>query len=69
MYSIKNAGTDAVSSLFAKDENGNIVESARFTHSNDSIKTSVRTTNDNGMNYMTSVIESNPSCFPQRGSR
>lgn len=60
MYSIKNAGTDAISSLFAKDENGNIVESARFTHSNDSIKTSVRTTNDNGMNYMTSVIESNP---------
>lgn len=60
MYSIKNAGTDSVSSLFAQDDSNNIVESARFTHSDNSIKASVRTTNSSGVNYMTSVIESNP---------
>lgn len=60
MYSIKNAGTDAVSSLFARDGSNNIVESARFTHSDESIKASVKTTNANGVSYMTSVIESNP---------
>lgn len=60
MYSIKNAGTDAVSSLFARDGTNNIIESARFTHSDESIKASVKTTNDNGVSYMTSVIESNP---------
>lgn len=60
MYSIKNAGTDAVSSLFARDGSSNIVESARFTHSEESIKASVKTTNANGVSYMTSVIESRP---------
>ena len=60
MYSVKNAGTDAVSSLFAQDDSNNIVESARFTHSDDSIKASVKTTNSSGVSYMTSVIESNP---------
>ena len=58
MYSIKNAGTDSVSSLFARDEQDNIVESSRFTHSDESITASVRTTNQDGVSYMTSVIES-----------
>lgn len=60
MYSIKTAGTDSISSLFARDGNNNIVESARYTHTDDSIKASVKTTNSDGVSYMTSVIESNP---------
>lgn len=58
MYSIKNTGTDSVSSLFARDGDNSIVESARYTHTNDSIKASVKTTNSDGISYMTSVIES-----------
>lgn len=60
MYSIKNTGTDSISSLFARDGDNNIVESARYTHTNDSIKASVKTTNSDGVSYMTSVIDSTP---------
>lgn len=60
MYSIKNAGKDSISSLFARDDENNIVESSRFTHTDESIKASVRTTNNSGTSYMTSVIESKP---------
>ncbi len=60
IYAIKETGGEAVSSLFGTDSSSNIVESARFTHSDESIKASVRTTNSSGVSYMTSVIESDP---------
>ena len=60
IYSIKETGGEAVKSLFATDTSSNIIESARFTHSEEAIKASVRTTNANGVSYMTSVIESDP---------
>lgn len=60
IYGIQEKGSESVSSLFAKDENENIVESARFTHSEEAIKASVRHTNSSGVSYMTSVVESTP---------
>jgi len=60
IYGIQEKGAESVSSLFAKDINENIVESARFTHSEESIKASVRHTNTSGVSYMTSVVESTP---------
>lgn len=60
IYSVKEKGGKSIRSLFATDESSNIIESSRFTHSEESIKASVRNTNENGVSYMTSVIESTP---------